>query len=81
MSATPKLAYAYAASLARSGDYDEGIDRLKTLEEANPSAPDIHHELALAYEHQGRTEDAGREMKIYQDSRTQTPATQLTQPK
>jgi tetratricopeptide (TPR) repeat protein len=74
MAPTPKLAYVYAASLARSGKYDEGIDRLKSLEAANPNAPDVHHELALAYQREGHQQDAVREMKIYQDLQAQIPA-------
>lgn len=66
---TPKLAFVYSASLARTGAEAEGIDRLQLLEAANPSSADIHHELALAYQRTGRSEDAEREMKLYEDLR------------
>jgi len=48
MNQTPKLAFVYAASLARSGEYDEGIQRLQSLEAATPNSPEIHYELSLA---------------------------------
>jgi predicted Zn-dependent protease len=66
MGQTPKLAVVYAASLARSGAYDDGIQRLQSLETATPNSADIHYELSLAYQRAGKTEDAAREMKLYQ---------------
>lgn len=67
MGQTPKLAFVYAASLARTGAYDEGVGRLKALEAANRSLPEIHYELSLAYQHMGRAEDAIQEMKAYEE--------------
>jgi tetratricopeptide (TPR) repeat protein len=74
---TPKLAFVYAASLARTGAAG-GIDRLQALEAANPSAADIHHELALAYQRAGRSIDAERETNLSrglnkQDSNSELP--------
>ena len=66
MSATPKLAFVYAAALARTGAYEEGVRRLKLLGAANRTSPEIHYELSLAYQHMGRAEDAIQEMKLYQ---------------
>lgn len=66
MGQTPKLAFVYAASLARTGAYDEGVRRLKLLEAANRTSPEIHYELSLAYQHMGRAEEAIREMQLYQ---------------
>jgi len=67
MGQTPKLAFVYAASLTRTGAYDEGVKRLKLLEATNRAWPEIHFELSLAYQHMGRAEDAIREMKAYQE--------------
>jgi len=39
--AEPGLSYAYAVSLVKTGDYTQGIDRLKALEKADPNAADI----------------------------------------
>jgi tetratricopeptide (TPR) repeat protein len=39
--AEPGLSYAYAVSLVKTGDYSQGIDRLKALEKADPNAADI----------------------------------------
>ena len=66
MNQTPKLAFVYAASLARSGEYDEGIQRLQSLEAATPNSPEIHYELSLAYQQTGKAEEAAREMNSYQ---------------
>ena len=67
MDQTPKLAFVYAASLARSGAYDEGIQKLQALEAATPNSAEIHYELAQAYLKAGRTEDAARETKLHDD--------------
>ena len=69
MSKTPKLAFIYAASLARTGAYDEGIQRLQSLEAASPNSADIHYELSLALQHVGRPEEAEREMNLYRGSK------------
>ena len=69
LSNTPKLAFVYAASLARTGAEAEGIERLQSLEAANPSSAEIHHELALAYQKAGRAEDSAREMKLFEETK------------
>ncbi|HET6175410.1 MAG TPA: tetratricopeptide repeat protein [Candidatus Sulfotelmatobacter sp.] len=66
MAQTPKLAFVYAASLARTGAYDEGIPRLQSLETATPNSAEIHYELSLAFQHMGKAEDAAREIKLYE---------------
>jgi tetratricopeptide (TPR) repeat protein len=50
----PGLAYAFAVSLVKTGSYDEGVRRLKSMEEANPNSADIHMLLgsALADQHE-----------------------------
>jgi tetratricopeptide (TPR) repeat protein len=40
--ADPGLGYAYAVSLVKLGEYDEGMRRLKSVEQANPNSVDIH---------------------------------------
>jgi tetratricopeptide (TPR) repeat protein len=69
MSQTPKLAFVYAAALARSGAYQEGIQKLQALEAATPNSAEIHYELSLAYQKAGKTEDAAREMKMHDDGK------------
>jgi tetratricopeptide (TPR) repeat protein len=46
--AAPNLAYAYAVSLTKVGDYNEGLQRLKALEEADPGVADIHKAIGEA---------------------------------
>src|SRR5437660_2305867 len=53
MNQTPKLAFVYAASLARTGAFAEGIERLQSLETATPNSAEIHYELSLAYQRTG----------------------------
>ena len=48
LDATPLLAYAYDESLTQI-DYDSGIDRLLTLEKANPTIAVIHLAIGKAY--------------------------------
>jgi tetratricopeptide (TPR) repeat protein len=53
----PGLGYAFAVSLVKTGDYDEGMRRLKFVEEANPNSADIHMLMgsALADQHEYET--------------------------
>ncbi|HYM79276.1 MAG TPA: tetratricopeptide repeat protein [Candidatus Dormibacteraeota bacterium] len=73
MNQTPKLAFVYAASLARTGAFDEGISRLQALEATTPKSAEIHYELSQAYQHAGKTEDAAREMKLYEQLKPPAP--------
>jgi len=66
MAQTPKLAFVYAASLTRSGAYEEAIPKLQALEAITPNSADIHNELAQAYQKAGKTDDAARETKLYE---------------
>ncbi len=45
----PGLAYAYAVSLVKVGNYDEGVRRLKVVEEGNPNSAELHTLLGSAY--------------------------------
>jgi|ERR1039458_7149164 tetratricopeptide (TPR) repeat protein len=45
----PGLALAYAVSLAKTGKYDEGISRMKSLEQANPDSAGVHVAIGEAY--------------------------------
>jgi tetratricopeptide (TPR) repeat protein len=45
----PGLAYAYAVSLVKTGEYTQGVDRLKALETANPNSAEVHALLGDAY--------------------------------
>lgn len=49
VNADPGLAYAYAVSLVKTGDYNQGISRLKALEQANPNSADLHMLLGEAF--------------------------------
>ena len=48
----PGLGYAYAVSLLRAGDYNQGVRRLQALEKANPDSADVHMLLGEAYAEQ-----------------------------
>ena len=45
----PGLALAYAVSLAKTGKYDEGMLRMKSLEQANPDSAGVHVAIGEAY--------------------------------
>lgn len=49
MEASPQLAYAYAVSLTKDGDYPAGVILLERLEKANPSIALVHCALGEAY--------------------------------
>jgi tetratricopeptide (TPR) repeat protein len=69
------LDYAFAVSLVKTGDYDEGMRRLKSLEEANPNSADIHTLLgsALADQHEyDRALDEYRKALAIDPSQPQT---------
>jgi len=51
--ADPGLSYAYAVSLVKTGDYTQGVGRLKLLEASNPNTAEIHMLLGDAYADQG----------------------------
>jgi tetratricopeptide (TPR) repeat protein len=69
------LDYAFAVSLVKTGDYEEGMRRLKALEEANPNSADIHTLLgsALADQHEyDRALDEYRKALAIDPSQAQT---------
>ena len=49
VSTDPGLALAYAVSLAKTGKYDEGMSRMKSLEQANPDSAGVHVAIGEAY--------------------------------
>jgi tetratricopeptide (TPR) repeat protein len=49
VNADPGLALAYAVSLAKTGKYDEGMMRMKALEQANPDSAGVHVAIGEAY--------------------------------
>lgn len=49
IAAVPAVAYAYAVSLTKAGDYSDGVARLKAMESANPGVADIHKALGESY--------------------------------
>ena len=54
----PGLGYAYAVSLVKTGEYAEGIRRLKSLAQANPDSAEIHVLLGQAFADQKEDDNA-----------------------
>lgn len=66
MKQTPKLAFVYAAALARTGAYDQAIPQLQAIETASPNSAEVHYELMQAYQRMGKSDEATRESQIYE---------------
>jgi len=49
----PGLAYAYAVSSVKTGEYADGVRRLKSLVQSNPNSADVHMLLGEAFADQG----------------------------
>jgi tetratricopeptide (TPR) repeat protein len=73
LNTAPQLAVIYAAAMVKTGKLDDGLHRLLALEKADPDVPDVHRELAAAYQQASRPEDAEREAKEYERLRGQSP--------
>jgi len=54
----PGLAYAYAVSSVKTGEYEEGVRRLKSLERSNPNSADVHMLLGQAFADQAEYDTA-----------------------
>jgi tetratricopeptide (TPR) repeat protein len=61
--AMPVLAYAYAVSLTKAGDYAAGIKNLKSLESAHPDDANIHKALGEAFGAHGDYAQAAEELR------------------
>jgi tetratricopeptide (TPR) repeat protein len=59
----PGLGYAFAVSLVKTGDYDEGVRRLKAMEDADPNSSDIHMMLGSAFAEQREYDTAVQEYR------------------
>ena len=59
----PGLDYAYSESLVKSGDFDEGIRRLKSLAEKDPNSAEVHMLLGSALADQHEYESALEEYR------------------
>jgi tetratricopeptide (TPR) repeat protein len=59
----PGLSYAYAVSILKLGDYNEGIRRLKALGEGSDKSADIHMLLGEAYADQHEYDPALQEYR------------------
>lgn len=59
----PGLAYAYAVSLVKTGEYAEGVSRLKSLEQSNPNSADVHMLLGEAFADQAEYDTAIEEYR------------------
>lgn len=64
LDAAPAVAYAYAVSLTKVGDYSDGVARLKAMESANPGVADIHKALGEAYAAHRDCAQAMEELRI-----------------
>lgn len=58
----PTLDAIYAAALVETGNYTEGIDRLKQMETRNPASIEVHRTLANAYLRAGDNANAKQEL-------------------
>jgi len=63
VNAVPVLAYAYAVSLTKSGDYNAGIRLLQALELAHPDDANIHKALGEAFGAHGNYAKAAEELR------------------
>jgi tetratricopeptide (TPR) repeat protein len=59
----PGLAYAYAVSLVKTGNYNDGVKRLKALETSSENSAEIHALLGQAYADQNDYVAAAEEYK------------------
>lgn len=82
MESAPALALVYANLLVRTGDVQDGIEQLKTLEVKNPNSALVHQALQQAYATNHHPEEAEREARLYQRLTSQrAPATQTVKMK
>jgi tetratricopeptide (TPR) repeat protein len=63
INAVPVLAFAYAVSLTKAGDYNDGIKILQTLELAHPDDANIHKALGEAFGAHGDYAKAAEELR------------------
>ncbi|MBI3474366.1 MAG: tetratricopeptide repeat protein [Acidobacteria bacterium] len=61
--ADPGLGYAFAVSLVKMGEYDEGVRRLKTMADAEPNSADVHMMLGSAFADQREYDTALQEYR------------------
>ena len=61
--AVPVLAFGYAVSLVKAGDYNVGLQRLQALEKANSDDPNIHKALGEAFASHGNYSQAAEELR------------------
>jgi tetratricopeptide (TPR) repeat protein len=61
--ADPGLQYAYAVSLLKTGEYPEGVRRLRLVEKGNPNSADIHMLLGQAFAEQNEHATAVEEYR------------------
>ncbi|MFY9802635.1 MAG: tetratricopeptide repeat protein [Candidatus Acidiferrales bacterium] len=64
LDAIPTVAYAYAVSLTKAGDYVAGMQRLKSMEEEHPDVAGIHKVLGEALATHGDCAQATEELRI-----------------
>ena len=59
----PGLSYGYAVSLVKTGEYDEGVRRLESMEKSNPNSADLHMMLGSAFADQHEYDTALQEYR------------------
>jgi tetratricopeptide (TPR) repeat protein len=72
----PETLYALGKAEFMAGDYpaaEKDWNRVLALESTGPLASQVHFGLATLYRKQGRNEDAKRQMKLFEESRSTTP--------
>ena len=63
LASIPQMDYVYAESLVRTGQVNEGLQKLEALEAAHPEIGDVHRSLGRVDEAQGDLGKASREFK------------------
>ena len=70
--------YQLGKVLIDKGELKEAIEQLETAANLDPTKDYIHYQLSIAYRKNSRTEDANRELKLYQQlkakGRSESPA-------
>lgn len=62
--------YQLGKMLIDKGELEEAIEQLETAANLDPTKDYIHYQLSIAYRKNSRTEDANRELKLYQQLKT-----------
>jgi len=64
--------YQLGKVLVEKGDLGDAIDQLESAVNLDPSKDYVHYQLSIAYRRVSRTDDANRELKLYQELKAKT---------